>query len=174
MRRLSARSMGWVPLLLAAVISGCASTGGDIAPVEEREVVADGVLSEPPPPLARAQIPESAPARPTSPAVEALLAQALVASRNGDQAGAVSLLERAQRIEPRNALVWNRLALARLQEGQYAQAESLALKSNLYASGNSELQLRNWRVIAEARRKQGDAGGAQQADRQAQSIEAGR
>ena len=172
MTRTMIQVLRWAALLLAALVSACATTtGGDSTPVpvEERRP-----LSEPvPPPLARAQIPETAPARPPSPAVEALLAQALSASRNGDPAGAVSLLERAQRIEPRNALVWNRLALARLQQAQYAQAESLAQKSNLYAGGDAELRVRNWRLIAEARRKQGDTAGARDAERKAQTIGAG-
>lgn len=157
----------WV-LLLAVLLSACASTGGDIAPVEER-----GSAASTPPPMARAPMPETAPKRAPNPAVQALLAQALEASRNGDSAAAVSLLERAQRIEPRNPLVWNRLALVRLQQAQYAQAESLALKSNLYAGSEPQLRLRNWRLIAEARRKQGDQAGAREAERQAQTLDGG-
>lgn len=155
-------------LLLALGLAACASTGGDIAPVEERAPQVEI------PPQARAEIPQPAPQRPPSPAVESLLAQALTASKKGDHANAVSLLERAQRIEPRNALVWNRLALERLQEGRYGQAESMALKSNLYAAGMPDLRLRNWRVIAEARRQQGNTSGAREAEQQARAIEAGR
>ncbi len=156
---------------LAIGIGACASTGGETVRVEERS-------SPPPvveiPPQARVEVPEPAPQRAPSPAVESLLAQALAASKNGDHGNAVSLLERAQRIEPRNPLVWNRLALERLQEGRYAQAESLALKSNLYAAGAPDLRLRNWRVIAEARRKQGNSSGARDAERQASAIAGGR
>lgn len=157
-------------LLLALGVAACASTGGETTRVETR--------TPPPvvelPPQARAEIPQPAPQRPPSPAVESLLAQALTASKNGDHANAVSLLERAQRIEPRNPLVWNRMALERLQEGRYGQAESLALKSNLYAAGAPDLRLRNWRIIAEARTKQGDREGAREAERQASAIAAGR
>lgn len=153
---------------LAVLLSACASTGGEIAPVEERA----GDRSAPPP-VAQAPMPERAPTRAPSPAVQALLAQALEASRSSNEAAAVSLLERAQRIEPRNALVWNRLALVRLQQAQFAQAESLALKSNLYTESQPELRLRNWRLIAEARRKQGDQAGAQAAERQAQALQGG-
>lgn len=155
---------------LTLLVAACATpTSREPArvPVEEQS----GPASIPP--LARAPVPEAAPPKPANPAVESLLAQALVASKKGDQAGALSLLERAQRIEPRNALVWNRMALARLQQGEFAQAESLALKSNLYAAGNSELQVRNWRVIAEARRNQGDAKGARDAERRAQTAAGG-
>lgn len=164
----SVRAMRWLLPSLMILLAACAgppSRESAPAPVEEQSTTPAV------PPMARAPVPEAAPPRPANPAVESLLAQALDASRRGDQAGAISLLERAQRIEPRNALVWNRMALVRLQEGQYVQAESLALKSNLYASGNPELRVRNWRLIAEARRGRGDTQGARDAERHAKAAQ---
>ena len=85
-----------------------------------------------------------------------------------DQAGAS--LERALRIEPRNAGIWHDLAQIRLHQGQYQQAESLASKSNNLASGNNALQARNWKLIAAARKAAGNPSGAQQAEAQAGQI----
>ena len=62
-----------------------------------------------------------------------------------DKAGAA--LERALRIEPRNAGIWHDLAQIRLHQGQYQQAESLASKSNNLASGNSTISVEMFRAI---------------------------
>jgi cytochrome c-type biogenesis protein CcmH/NrfG len=65
---------------------------------------------------------------------------------------AAALLERALRIEPRNAFLWHRLAKIRLQQGRYAMAESLAQKSNALAGDNKTLKQRNAELIEAARR----------------------
>ena len=64
---------------------------------------------------------------------------------------AAALLERALRIEPRNAQLWHRLAQIRLQQGQYHAAENLARKSNTLARGDDQLQERNARLLKQAR-----------------------
>ena len=64
---------------------------------------------------------------------------------------AAALLERALRIEPRNAQLWHRLAQVRLQQGQYHLAESLAQKSSALARDNPELQEKNTRLLKQAR-----------------------
>ena len=64
---------------------------------------------------------------------------------------AAALLERALRIEPRNAQVWHRLAQVRLQQGQYHLAESLAQKSNALARDDVQLQEKNTRLLKQAR-----------------------
>ena len=99
--------------------------------------------------------------------VAALLdsADKYVKSNQLDKAGAA--LERALRIEPRNAGIWHDLAQIRLHQGQYQQAESLASKSNNLAGGNRSLQSRNWKVIASARRATGNAAGAEEAEARA-------
>ena len=86
----------------------------------------------------------------------------------GAEAGAA--LERALRVEPRNAGIWHDLAQIRLHQGQYQQAESLAGKSNNLASGNRTLQSRNWKVIASARKASGNAAGAEEAEAQAAQL----
>ena len=64
---------------------------------------------------------------------------------------AAALLERALRIEPRNAQLWHRLAQVRLQQGQYHLAESLAKKSSALARDDIELQEKNGRLQKQAR-----------------------
>ena len=124
------------------------------------------------------------PARPTPPtdlppaeitregnqAVVALLdsADKYVRSNQLDKAGAA--LERALRIEPRNAGIWHDLAQIRLHQGEYQQAESLASKSNNLASNNRALQGRNWKLIAVARKATGNTAGAEEAEARAAQL----
>ncbi len=128
------------------------------------------------------QSPPAAPEQPNEPAatngaregnqaVVALLDSAadFVADQEWDRAGAA--LERALRIEPSNAGIWHDLAQIRLQQRDYEQAASLAAKSNTLARDNTFIQVRNWRLIAVARRAQGDEAGADAADAQALTLE---
>jgi tetratricopeptide (TPR) repeat protein len=69
-------------------------------------------------------------------------------SRVGNWTRRAQPLERALRIEPRNAGIWHDLAQIRLHQGQYQQAESLASKSNNLAGSNRALQARNWKLIS--------------------------
>lgn len=103
-------------------------------------------------------------------AVAALLENAdkYVKSNQLDKAGAA--LERALRVEPRNAGIWHDLAQIRLHQGQYQQAESLASKSNNLSSSDRTLQSRNWKVIASARKASGNAAGAEEAEAQAAQL----
>ena len=96
-------------------------------------------------------------------AVLALLntAQNLQLAGNFDQAAA--FLERALRLEPRNAMLWHHLAQIRLSQGKWRDAIDLASKSNSLAGGKREIQASNWLVIAQAKERQGDREGAQAA-----------
>lgn len=80
---------------------------------------------------------------------------------------AAASLERALRIEPRNATIWHDLAQIRLQQRDYQQAETLAQKSNSLAGSNSNVQARNWDLIAFSRRAQGNNNGADEAEARA-------
>lgn len=93
---------------------------------------------------------------------------ALAAGRPDDAAAA---LERALRIEPRNAALWHELARVRMSQGQYEQAGSLATRSNTLAGANKPLRARNWRLIAEVRAQAGDRSGAEQAQAKAETFE---
>ncbi|HRD65312.1 MAG TPA: tetratricopeptide repeat protein [Candidatus Competibacter sp.] len=123
---------------------------------------------QPPPPPAN--LPPAEISRDGNQAVVALLESAdkYVKSNQLDKAGAA--LERALRIEPRNAGIWHDLAQIRLHQGQYQQAESLASKSNNLAGGNRALQSRNWKLIGSARKAAGNAPGAEEAEAHASQL----
>lgn len=113
---------------------------------------------EPPSPPAPA-VPAPTPA-PTPPAarseniaVAGLMETARADAAAGRLANAAASLERALRIEPRNPRLWQELARVRLQQGQYAQAESLAARSNSWAGNDSALRAENDRIISEARER---------------------
>jgi predicted Zn-dependent protease len=112
-------------------------------------------------PLAPVQAPAD------SPAVLALLQEADASSAGGRLDNAAATLERAIRIQPRNALLWQKLAEVRLQQHQPGLAEDLAKKSNIYAKDNKALLSKNWSIIAHARREKGDAQGSGEAEAKA-------
>ncbi len=104
-------------------------------------------------------------------AVVALLERARQEAGSGRREPASASLERALRIEPRNAWLWHELARLRLTQGQYAQAVSLAQKSNSLAVRERTLQALNWHLIADARIAQGDPTGAAQARKLAEELQ---
>jgi tetratricopeptide (TPR) repeat protein len=106
-----------------------------------------------------------------NPAVIALLDRAQLDTAAGQREAAGASLERGLRIEPRNAWLWHELAQLRLTQGQYAQAISLAQKSNSFAGHNRRLLALNWQVIGNARVAQGNPSGAEQAFKLAADIE---
>ncbi len=87
----------------------------------------------------------------TGRAATSLLARADTHVQAGQWEQAAALLERALRIEPRNAWLWHHLATVRFRQGRYAQAVSLANKSSSLAPGNTAVQEKNHRLIEEAR-----------------------
>lgn len=107
----------------------------------------------------------------TNPAVIALLDKAHADASAGQLPSATATLERALRIEPRNPVLWQELALVKLQSGDYAQAENFAVRSNSWAGTNKRLQARNWRIISEARALRGNNDGAQAAMERARTLE---
>lgn len=106
----------------------------------------------------------------SSGAVVALLDSAGQQARTGQLDASAASLERALRIEPNNPVIWSRLAQVRLQQGRPDQAESLAAKSNMLAAQDPDLQARNWRIIAQARRALGNVRGAQAAEERAAEL----
>jgi len=107
--------------------------------------------------------PEPKPVMSGNKAIVALLDRAELDSKAGKREAAGALLERALRIEPRNPWLWLQLAQVRLAQGQYAQAITLARKSNSFGGRQPRLQAENWQVIGQARVAQGDTAGAEQA-----------
>lgn len=104
-------------------------------------------------------------------AVLALVAQARIDTGATRYSGAVAGIERALRIEPRNARLWQELARVRLAQGDPEQAENLARRANTYSGGDRRLQAANWRLIAEARAARGDSDGAADAAARAERLE---
>ena len=102
-------------------------------------------------------------------AVASLIDQALIEHRDADYARASTTLERALRIEPRNPLLWQKLAAIRIDQQQYEQAENLAKKSNALSQGDRDLRRENWQLISKARSMKGDNTGADEARQRAAS-----
>ena len=100
-------------LAVAAILGGCASVQPP-APVSE---------SAPPP------VP-APPAHVETAAVASLMNGARADASAGRLLNAAASLERALRLEPRNPRLWQELARVRLMQGDYAQAESVAARSN--------------------------------------------
>lgn len=90
-------------------------------------------------------------ARQVKPAASALLESAAQNLHAGQLDQAAATLERALRIEPRNPAILHYLGQTRLQQGQYQQAVSLAVKSNTLAGRDYDLRERNAWLVAEAR-----------------------
>jgi len=124
-------------LALAVLIAGCAS-------VRQPAPVSDSAPATPAPP-----------ARTESVAVAGLMDSARADLAVGRLANAAASLERALRIEPRNPRLWHELARVRMSQGDYAQAESLAARSNTWVGNDSELRAANVRLITQARTAQG-------------------
>ncbi|HEY8035509.1 MAG TPA: tetratricopeptide repeat protein [Methylobacter sp.] len=107
---------------------------------------------------------------PLSPAVGALVSAANQNSKAGDLDSAAVSIERAIRIEPRNATLFYKLALLRLKQSKPHLAEDLAKKSALLASTDNTLKKNCWLLIAHAREVQQDFAGAKEAREKADSF----
>lgn len=103
-------------------------------------------------------------------AVTSLVSSADNSIRHGDYRAASAAIERALRLDPKNAHLWHRLAQVRLRQSEYAQVESLSLKSNALSNGNKPLMARNWSLISKARRLSGDGVGADEAEVRAYQL----
>jgi hypothetical protein len=100
---------------------------------------------------------------PLSPAVGALVSAANQNSKAGDLDSATASIERAIRIEPRNATLFYKLALLRLKQDKPRLAEDLAKKSALLAATDNTLKKHCWLLIAHARELQQNFAGAKEA-----------
>lgn len=107
---------------------------------------------------------------PLSPVVGALVSAANQNSKAGDLDSAAASIERAIRIEPRNATLLYKLAVLRLQQSKPRLAEDLAKKSALLAASNNALKKHCWLLIAHARELQQDFAGAKEARLKAESF----
>lgn len=106
----------------------------------------------------------------SGPAVLALLKQARDARSEGRADVAAAHLERATRFESRNGFIWTELAAVYIDQGDYDQAEAIALRANSLARGNPYLEAANWDVIAAARSGRGQIQESLQANAQAEAL----
>jgi hypothetical protein len=165
-------------------LTACSSTSGRYVPVIEQsstghpaeqdqrtstttvESSPEPVAVVPSPPPRTVEQPQPV----SSPAVIALLDVADREMQSGRRDYAVASIERALNLEPKNAMLWSRLAIIRLQQQDWQQAYVLANKSNSLAQRNRSLQIQNWQVIEKARAGQGDAAGVAEARRMLDSL----
>ncbi len=133
--------------LIISVLSACTSV-----PVPRslpEPIVVDG-KSQPLPPAPDIQTERLPKGQVMSPAAQGLLASAQQQLDSSNWEGAANYLERALRIEPRNPVLWERLATVRYQQRDFQQAIQLAAKSNTLVGPNIALRRQNWYLMANA------------------------
>ena len=106
----------------------------------------------------------------TGEAVKSLLVDARGAANSGNISRAESLLERALRIEPRNAVLWHYMAKMKLHQGRYNKAIGMAAKSNSMVKNDKKLLADNWRIIAHAENWLGHMDKSQRAQDRADQL----
>jgi hypothetical protein len=107
---------------------------------------------------------------PQSPAVGSLVMAANENSQSGNQDSAVASIERAIRIEPRNATLYYKLAVLRLKQSKPRLAEDIARKAALLAVNDNALKKHSWLLIANARELQKNVAGAKKAKAEAEKY----
>ncbi len=107
-------------------------------------------------------------------AVSPLAAQAEQQMERGELDQAFATAERAVRIDPGNAKMWNLMARIQFKKENWAQAEQLARKSNLLAGNDTGLQAVNWKIIAAVLSRNGQEDEARRALQKAEDLEYGR
>ena len=113
--------------------------------------------------------PKVAPAT-LSPASKALVSQAQTQRKKGDLPGAAGSLDRALRIEPSNPLLWIEMGRLRMDQRNYAQAESMGRKALSMAVGDNRTQSAAWQLIADSLQASGKNPQAQEALEKAQEL----
>ncbi len=155
-------------IVLLLLLGACTATPPrSLPPV----IDSSGQASLPPPQEPEPVIGAPAPTTSSRGAVIALLERADGYHRSGDTGSEAATIERALRIDPRNAALWSRLAATRLAQGQARQAEQLALKSNALSGDDRRLQASNWALVAKARWSLNDSAGARAAERKAREVQ---
>ena len=154
-----------VLLVLLVFIAGCETLPPSPQPQPEAppapppQEVPPPVVAPAPPPASREHV-----------AVAGLIETARADAAAGKLSTAAASIERALRIEPRNPRLWQELARVRHKQGEYAQVEATAARSNSWAGSDGGLRAENWRLIAQAREARGDASGAKAALEQAGKL----
>jgi tetratricopeptide (TPR) repeat protein len=160
-------------LLIAALTCACTLRG---PPVGVPPAGAPGSAEPQPSPAAVEQPPAPRAPPPYVPppkqfhlgaAANALVQQAHRQANAGDYGAASATLERAQRIEPDNPLVWLELGRLNLAENIPAQADAMGHKALALATGDPAASSAAWQLIAESLRARGRNAEAADAERHA-------
>jgi tetratricopeptide (TPR) repeat protein len=147
-------------LSLSLLLTACATSSSYQAPkndptqAENRSVVDGEVLPLPDSP--RIQTRSMSNEAPASTVVRKLMNTAQDQRESGNLEGAANSLERAMRIEPRNAKLWSRLANIRFEQKFWQKSIQLANKSNTLAGSSRGLRRQNWYLIANSYNALGD------------------
>ena len=168
---ISATTLG----VLAACASGAPTSptgpyGNPAATEPESSRPGDTATVVTPPAPAPQTVPPPMPPRKQfklSAASSALVNQAQAQHKAGNSAVATATLERALRIEPDNPLLWLELARQNEDNGNPAQADSMARKALQLGSADPQVQSAAWRLIAQSLRSRGRNQEAADADRRA-------
>lgn len=124
----------------------------------------------PPPPPPKPAFTPLTDFAPLSPALNALVLAANKNSAQGDMRTAAMNIERAIRIEPRNATLYYKLALLRLKEAKPRLAEDLAKKCISLAGSDTRLKKHSWLLIARVREIQNNSDGVTEAKAKADAL----
>ncbi len=85
-----------------------------------------------------------------SPAIAALIKQADLKIEQKQWSSSISIIERALRINPKQAEAWTRMAVAHLGNNNAEQAIHMAKRANAYTGKNSKLKSYNWLLMSRA------------------------
>jgi len=140
-------------IALTVVLGACAATSTP-PPVVEGSSDAP-VVRESAPVEEATQIGETAALRPTA-ATASLLAAAAEATASARHGDAITYLERAVRIEPRNAELWIQLSGAHLADGNLSAANQHVRKAIALAGNDAALSRSAWLQLAEIREAEGN------------------
>ncbi|MBU0664164.1 MAG: tetratricopeptide repeat protein [Proteobacteria bacterium] len=106
---------------------------------------------------------ESVPVAEEGKAAGTLLASARQNVRAGQFSQAEMVLERALRLEPRNARLWHEMAQVKYGQKDYGQVVQFCIKSNSLAGKDYDLIQQNWLLMEKAYMQLGQPEKAQQA-----------
>ena len=159
-------------MVLSLFLHGCAEKHSVDLPT--RPDSAPLPVPHPPPPLsAPAPVPapdlgpavsrESVPVPEEGKAAATLLASARQNARTGQFSQAEMMLERALRVEPRNARLWHEMAQVKYGQKDYGQVVQFCIKSNSLARKDYGLIQQNWLLMEKAYLELGEPEKARQA-----------
>lgn len=158
-------SRGMLVGTLIALLSACSTPPGSAVdvPVEER---GHGVIT-----AYRINPQDRDKPASSGSALKQLSMQADKQSRARRYTSAAATLERALRIAPRKASLWQQLAQVRLKQGRWSLASNMAAKSNSLAGDDTKIQAQNWRIIARASQYEGKRQAATEAWQHVRQLE---